>query len=201
MLLQRGRPEVAAAIADAQTRAQTLRPGHERYVSQVSTPIMAVSLETAGVLLSLCERLGPSRILDLGSGFSTAVFVRWAANNGASVVSYDNDPEWLARTAGYIESESLPIPELRELRYAGTLPQKNDLVFLDAGLPPERIGLLAAAAASLSPDGLLVIDDVNQHPFGGQVRLGALPNGLRLYSLRRQTLDTFGRFSALGIRR
>lgn len=201
LLLERGWPDIAAAVAESGASAETLRPLHDKYVSDVSTPVMAVSLVTAGVLLALCERLLPRRILDLGSGFSTAVFARWSVDRVTSLVSYDDDEDWLARTAGYLQTQSLAVPDLRKLRHGASLPGDNDLVFLDAGLPPERIGLFASAAASLSPNGVLVIDDVNQHPFGAQVRVGALPNGLKLFSLRRQTLDAFGRFSALAVQR
>lgn len=201
LLLQRTRPDIAAGLAEVQTAAEGLRLLHQKYVSEVSSPIMAVSLGTAGLLLAICQRAQPSRILDLGSGFSTAVFARWAAGSDKSLISYDDSADWLERTAGYLKSQSLPVPDLRLLRHGESLPGTNDLVFLDAGLPPERIGLLAAAAASLSPHGVLVIDDVNQHPFGAQVRAGALPNGLNLFSLHRQTVDEFGRFSALALRR
>ena len=59
--------------------AVALRDPHEEFVSRVSSPDMAISLEAAAFLRALCEGLRPRRVLDLGSGFSFRSFFERAS--------------------------------------------------------------------------------------------------------------------------
>ena len=47
---------------------------YDKYVSEISTPGMAISLESSLTILSLLEYFKPKSILDLGSGFSSFLF-------------------------------------------------------------------------------------------------------------------------------
>ena len=51
-----------------------LKPFYEEYIQIVSTPDMAISLETACFLFIFSDLISASKILDLGSGFSSFVF-------------------------------------------------------------------------------------------------------------------------------
>jgi predicted O-methyltransferase YrrM len=176
-----------------------LAEAHHEYTTSVSTPVMAVSLETAALLWSICEAVRPDRILDLGSGFSTYVFGRWSnERGGARVVSVDSDEFWLGQTTAWLQSLGVDGPELRLL--GDPFPSDNDVVFLDLGETTTRIGYLADAFASLDGAGVLVIDDMHHHPFGRQVRAGAKWSDMRLFSLRRQARDSYGRFPAVAVR-
>ena len=54
--------------------------------STVSSKGMALSLETAALVLLLCEIKQPKTIVDLGSGFSSYVLRKWAQGAKHDVV-------------------------------------------------------------------------------------------------------------------
>ena len=76
--LQRRWPD-AFSPASLNAAHKLLLPHHQRYVTTVSLPYQAVSLELAALLLSLCRSTRPAVIADLGSGFSSFVFRTYAA--------------------------------------------------------------------------------------------------------------------------
>lgn len=193
-------PSLGAQLSHTEEYASFLRPFHDQYVKEVSTPVMAVSLPVASALWAACEALQPKTVLDLGSGFSTFVVARWATTKKVHVTSIDDDPVWLGHTANFLIEHNVPLPDLRAL-HDGPLPLNQSLVFLDIALPPQRIGLFAEAANTMGRDAMMVLDDMNQHPYGAQVRVAARPNGLRLYSIRRHTKDDSGRFAAVAFTR
>lgn len=196
----RQRPAIAEALARLPEASERWRSLHTEYVTEMSIPVMAVSLPTAALLWALCETTAPGRLVDLGSGFSTFVLATWVAEHGGELLAVDDNPHWLEKTGEFLVAHDLPVPELCGPEVLGKLPAA-DLLFLDYAFPPERIGLLPAAAQCLRPGGAMVIDDVNQTPFGRQVRVAQLSYGIRVYSARRWTLDGFGRFAAVAVRR
>jgi predicted O-methyltransferase YrrM len=161
---------------------------------------MAASLATSAVLWSLCEAIRPRQIIDAGSGFSTYVFATWACGETCSVLAIDDNPGWQERTQDFLTSYGVEVPKIADPSAFKALPRAQ-LIFFDYSLPPERIGYLRALCDSLTAGGYMVIDDMHQSPFGRQIRAARLPYGFRLYSLRRWTLDEFGRFSSLVIPR
>ena len=104
--LQRRFPPLAGTeiLAEATER---LRPVFDEYVTSVSVPMAALSLETSALATVLCEITRPHRILDLGSGFSSYVFRRYAATASpqAEVWSIDDSPHWLEKTRGFLASK------------------------------------------------------------------------------------------------
>jgi predicted O-methyltransferase YrrM len=194
-LLRHYFPDIAAMLTMHDAAMEALAAEHEDYTSTISSPDMAVSLETAAVLRCLAHGYPSHQILDLGSGFSTYAL---AAATHTKVVSYDDNRGWLDKTASYLSARGVDNVELRSV--GEPFPQGNGIVFLDLGLTPRRIGYFAEAAASLAPRGILVIDDLHHQPYGSQVRIGAIPNGLQYFSLRSLTTDSFGRYSALAVK-
>lgn len=190
-----------AAEAFAEARA-TLEPCHRDYVSRISTPKMAVSLDTAALLALLCRRLEPRRILDLGSGFSSfALRHPLAGCQGAARVSVDDDAQWLARSAAYLERHGLPRGSLlRWEDFRASPAEPFDLVFHDLGSMQRRLGALPLALdLTRERSGVIVLDDVHKRPYRRALRR-ALPAHLlhyRYLELRRVTHDDFGRYSAL----
>ena len=53
---------------------------YRKYLSNISSKDMAISLELSVFLIIVCRILKPKRILDLGSGFSSFIFRYYAAN-------------------------------------------------------------------------------------------------------------------------
>ena len=87
---------------------------YKRYTETISTPAMAISLQLAGTLDALCNLIRARCMADLGSGFSSFVFARYAAEVGATVVSVDTAPSWLTKTREFLELEEVPSHEIVE---------------------------------------------------------------------------------------
>lgn len=70
-------------------------------------------------LLKVLDRVRPKRIVELGSGGSTAVFAAWVrVTEGASLLSYDHSQEWADLTFSALKGAGLlPHPRI-ELRVA-----------------------------------------------------------------------------------
>jgi hypothetical protein len=121
---------------------------YQRYVSEVSIPGMAVSLETGALLLALCRTEQVSSAIDYGSGFSSYVLRRWAGDAHCDVVSVDDDPAWLARTHDFLVKQRVSDAHL--CLWPDVPNQTFDLVFHDfaGGRPREETMPMALQAAS-----------------------------------------------------
>ena len=65
--------------------------------------------------MHICRAPTPTRVLDLGSGFSSLALRHYAASAGhaVSVVSVDDNPRWLDTTRDYLEEHGYSAGELR----------------------------------------------------------------------------------------
>jgi predicted O-methyltransferase YrrM len=178
-----------------------LEPAYRDYVDTVSEASWALSLETATYLGVLCDVLRPTRLLDTGSGFSSFVFRRYArAADGlpVEVVSIDDDPAWLTRTASFLRRQGLPTEQLATWPSGLVRPDSFDLVCHDLASGALRDSSMGPILQSVArPGGAVVIDDAQVH--GLHARSEARVAGLTLFSLRARTLDRFGRFALLGL--
>ena len=104
--------EIAAARRD-------LAAAHAAYTSSVSSPDMAVSLETASYLLAACRIMQPASILDLGSGFSSYTLRTYArdAKVACAVTTVDDEPAWLERSREFLHAQGLDARGLATWRY------------------------------------------------------------------------------------
>jgi predicted O-methyltransferase YrrM len=188
---------------------ERLRPLHRRYASDISTPAMAVSLETAALIWVCCDKTQPRRVLELGSGFSTYVLAQYAQTraSGTSVVSLDDDRYWVQRTREFLEEQGALSPALQLVQAVPWGPDciprfrqdgEWDLIFHDAGTSEiSRGSWLPALYDALNPGGWLIVDDMHKPKNWNAARDFARGNPSRLYSLRSLTRDSFGRFAAL----
>jgi predicted O-methyltransferase YrrM len=187
---------------DADTRAarEDLAPMHEKYVTDVSTPEMAASLEVSVLLDHLCRATRPKAILDLGSGFSSFVLRRYAQQIAdVTVFSVDDHGGWLGKTETYLNDHDLPTDHLVELdefdfeaHHGGV-----DLVFHDLGSMEVRKETLPAVLETPRSDGLIVLDDFHKGHYRQYVHSTLAGVTYDLYELRDLTEDEFGRFAAL----
>ena len=171
-----------------------------RYVNDISAPDMAASHGTLAYMVRLCEATKPRRILDLGSGLSSAVFRKWAATQDypVDIVSVDTDAAWLLKTRDFLISEELDTEGLH--LYPGGAGGKFDLVFHDIAGGDERNTIAAVAADSVADGGFIVWDDCQFPPHLGVFEAESKRNGIDLYSLAKFTFDAVKRWSALGIK-
>lgn len=107
-------------------------------------------------LLKVLDRVRPKRIVELGSGCSSAIFAAWVRGaEGASLVSYDHSQRWADLTAQALEGVGF-LPSSRiELRvipmresdrgsaYDMTLESGIDLLYVDGPPVLKRNGLTA----------------------------------------------------------
>jgi predicted O-methyltransferase YrrM len=177
-----------------------LLPYHQGYTSEVSTANYAASLETCTVLYAFCEVRQPTRILDLGSGFSSFVFRLWAstADTNPNIVSLDDSDQWLDRTRNYITSHGLELTG--SIQYSDSLESlesNQDIIFYDYGTLDYRKKALVWILQSLSPDGLLIADDVHRTAYRTHIRTVADTHGYRTRSMRAFTKDAYRRYAEL----
>jgi predicted O-methyltransferase YrrM len=192
-------PEPMSAARDE------LAPHHGPYSREISTPEYAISLELAAFLLVLCRRRRPTRIVDLGSGFSSFVFRLHRAQVGGdiSVWSVDDDPAWLGRTAEYLRRHGLATDRLVGVEEFLTAGERGfDLVVhdLNAINSPARAALLPTALELGAPAGTIVIDDLNGYPYRSRVRAACRRAGARLVNLRSHLLDDRRRYPGAVVR-
>lgn len=195
-------PEALGARVAA--AAAVLGPELEAYGRAISSPDMAVSLESASLLSALCVLTEPRRILDAGSGFSSYVLRRYATDHSANVVvwSVDDDDRWLEKTRGYLREQGLGESRLMSWAwFADTDERDFDLVFHDLGHARKiRLDVLPDVCRRLAPEGLIVLDDFHKRGFGHPARQVLEMSGLSVVPLRSHTLDRLGRYAALARR-
>jgi len=189
-------------LRGAKSRLKELRAEleghHALYTTEVSTPGMAVSLETAALLRLLCENLSPRRVLDLGSGFSSWTLRTWAARSGAEVTSVDDSPEWLGRTREYLAAQGAGTERLFAWSEFEPGEEPYALIFYDLGRMPARIEHLGRILELAASGGsVLVLDDVHK-PSYAEVVTEALRGYEHDYlDCRPLTHDEKGRWAAL----
>jgi predicted O-methyltransferase YrrM len=196
--LKAGRPDVARALARDFDDAE-LRRAYDDYVNTISQWDWAVSWPTARALNQLCAALRPRRVLDLGSGFSTFVICSWAkdAETATEVVSVDDSPEWLEKTAHFLEGHGLDATLISPDGLAELPPSSFDLCFDDIGRIEVRASVIGDVLRLMSPGGVVVLDDMNVRGYRGKVREQLVAAGWDLYSIRSHTIDRKGRFAMI----
>jgi predicted O-methyltransferase YrrM len=172
------------------------------YVHGVSAHDMAASPGTVAYLYRLCDYMQPQRILDLGSGLSSAVFRKWATERNADCVidTLDDNAEWLGKTADFLDHNELPTDGLS--MYDAWLPQVDayDIVFHDFAGGAIRNELAEVAAKAVRPGGAIVFDDAHFEEHILAFERVSATNGISLYSLAKWTYDAIGRYSLLGFK-
>jgi predicted O-methyltransferase YrrM len=173
---------------------------HERYCSEVSNRNWAASVQLSALLWHLCRTIDARSVLEFGSGFTTYVFRRYAAESSheVRVLSADDDEAWLGKTSAFLDSagaadgELVPLEELD-----GTIDgHRFDLVFNDVfgGIRPATTAL---AARHTLPNGLLILDDANRAADRRSLLLAAKVHRLAAFDLRPWTQDEIGRWALL----
>jgi predicted O-methyltransferase YrrM len=171
------------------------------YVTSISAHDMAASPGTVAYLYRLCDHLKPARILDLGSGLSSALFRKWAGEREAvcEIVSVDDSEEWIGRTRDFLRFTGLPETGVH-LWPIDIEPESFDLVFHDFAGGPERNRVAEIAAKAVKPGGCVVFDDAHFEEHLLAFERVSAENGITLYSLAKWTFDAIGRYSLLGFK-
>ena len=188
-------PNVESEVANAR---RDLVDAWARYTTLISSEEMAVSLELASVLDALCRLASPQSVLDLGSGFSSYVVRRFARESGAAVTSVDTSPEWLDRTGEFLAEEGLSTARLAVWSdFVNENTDTFDLVLHDMGRKSQRSETFPQVLDLVEPGGHLLLDDMHKPHLQAYYRAALAARNVSSLSLRRLTLDRFGRYAAL----
>lgn len=174
---------------------------YRRYVATVSPVAYAISFSLASFLWQLALDRQALRLLDLGSGFSSYVFRRFAqaTGPGVEVCSVDDDPGWLSKTRAYLFSEGVSTLNLRP--WADLSDGRGfDIVLHDLGTVASRIETVAAALELVRPGGALVLDDMDVDPYRRHVEQVIARSALAYRDVAMETRDERGRYSWIVLR-
>ncbi len=183
-----------------------LEEKYSRFVSNVSIPRSAISLQLSCLLLFLCYNLRPTSILDLGSGFSSYVLrcYRRDVDPDCIVCSVDDDPSWLQKTADFLAGENMSTEGLMpwtEFRDAEKGP--FDFILHDIGHVVGRVASFSTVVELLAERGTIILDDMHKRHFREPIQgmLGRRSRSLRRYDISEYTMDGFGRYAWMVRRR
>lgn len=157
-------------------------------------------------LASLVKRIAgqrPVRVLDMGSGLSSAVLRRCAAEleGEVDILSVDDSPQWLEKTRAFLEDQGLAgvgrlsawADAQRELE---GLDGDNlyDLVLYDLGNIPTRAQEFDKA---IRYGTTVILDDMHRRELDEAARAALSRYSVKweLYNLRPITFDSFKRFA------
>ncbi len=197
-------PALAALPAATAESARLLAEPYEQYVTSVSSPVWAISLQTAALLHALCTLLKPAAVLDLGSGFSSFVFQQYsrAAAPPCTVHSVDEDLQWLDRTRNFLALYRLPTDSVFLWTAFQELPAaRYDLILHDIGRLPLRLNVLPRALGVAAANGLIVLDDMHTPAYAPAAIECCRDVGFEVCSARAITLDQYGRYACLAFGR
>ena len=170
------------------------------YVSNISSPDMAVSLETASMMKVLVDELKPEKILDLGSGFSSFLFRSLLSDNyQPKIVSVDDNEFWLEKTKIYLSAKGLNTENLYTWsEFEATNQERYDFIFHDLGSMETRKQALPFTVKYLSKEhGILILDDVHKVHYYDFAVDALKDHQLKVIDVKENTLDKFGRYSCL----
>jgi predicted O-methyltransferase YrrM len=185
--------------AEADALRAELVPAYVDYCWNVSRRSMALSLETAVLLWQVCRAAGAASVADFGSGFSSYVLRRYAAETGGvTVTSVDDNAVWLARTAEFAGRHGVGGGEfVLWADYQASPGGPHDVVLHDLAGGKVREAAMAFVAGRVRPGGHVVFDDA-QHD-GHRASMVALGDRFEWVDVRKRTEDQIGRYAMLGV--
>jgi predicted O-methyltransferase YrrM len=173
------------------------------YAFEVSDPVYTISLRLAALTRVLCRELRPATVLDFGSGLSSYVFRRYAAESPrpVRVVSVDSSAEWLATTRAFLEGERLSTDGLVTWdEFVAGREHDFDLGLHDLGEMSFRVAGVVEALRRTRRGGLMVVDDAHAPAYAADLDRLLLQHGLDSYDAGPVTRDEMGRYARIVVR-
>jgi predicted O-methyltransferase YrrM len=176
---------------------QAIRFAYHRYVTSVSHPAHAISLQLAYQLWELLATGQPRTAADFGSGFSSFVLRLYAerCNREMQVWSVDDDAGWLAKTRQFLEEEGLSTQRL--VPWDDFEDAELQFALHDLGSMETREATLSRVLSMIAPDGAIVLDDLQFGYYRAHVERTLKSHGFDYTSLEPTTADLIGRYSWL----
>jgi hypothetical protein len=169
------------------------------YGRVVSKRGMAINALTAGLFWWACDQVKARSVCDLGSGFSSYVAARYAAESGATVASVDDEAQWLDRTRLFLRRHRVSTAGV--MHWAGWewLPDRYDVILHDFNCGDTRNATMWTAAKRLNPGGLLIFDDAQHNLHHAEMWKVCEHYGWTFVPLYDATHDETDRFAALAV--
>jgi hypothetical protein len=161
---------------------------------------MAISIQTASKISTLCSELKPKRILDMGSGFSSYITRSYSSmQKNTTVFTIDDNIEWLELTEQFLLKHGLQNDNLYFWdEFISPSVSKFDLVIHDLGNMKTRITTLPFAFNSVQKEiGVLLLDDMHKKDYRTQVYKLINKKSCNYFNLIYPARDGFGRFCGL----
>jgi hypothetical protein len=174
------------------TVRRQITEAYDIYVSCVSMPQMAISLETAAYIGTLAK--ASRSAVDFGSGFTSYVLRKYCD----TVWSVDNSEEWLEKTREFVAGRRLNTDCMCLM--ADYPAGQHDLVVYDYSGGEERDQFFKFAFDQVAPGGSIVVDDMQFDDHAQHALNAAWQSKMGLVSCRDWTLDQFGRFAGAAVR-
>jgi len=172
-----------------------LKNMYDDYVANFSSPDMAASYELCEYLINQCIDNDYKKIIDLGSGISSA-FLRYYQSkfNDVIIYSVDDSKEWLEITKEFLVKYNLSTDNL--IHDIETVKENNfDLVLHDYGRMGTRQKYLSYVISNLTnKKSKIILDDLHKNKYKTYVTKFAADNEMTLVNIP-ETHDKFKRYS------
>lgn len=138
----------------------------KNYDPRLPVPYLPIKAEE---LLRTLHAYRPGSIVEFGSGHSTAWFASYAAKTGAKVTSFEQSPEWVQKSRGFVGEigpSDVRLAEVREFdvggrrfaRYDAEIPSA-EMIYVDGPAAAKATaGYDAIALLKVSSPRLIVVD-------------------------------------------
>jgi predicted O-methyltransferase YrrM len=173
---------------------EKLGSAHCEYLAAYSSPLISLSLNRAAFLFFIAQNLRAEKVLDLGSGFSSYVLRKCAAEaNRGVVTSVDDSVEWLSVTKSFLQGHGLPtenLIDLKSFRAAdGSFHCPDfDLCIIDIGDFDLRKTLLPKLIEkTIANESILLLDDFHVRNYRQFIIDLCSDKSVQLFSLRKMT--------------
>ena len=185
--------------------SDVLQPTFRDYISQdietgVAIEQNAASLELMSFVLAFCESFKPKRILDMGCGFSSVAFAYYQqVYPNSVVVSVDDNPQWLEIVKKFIAKVGFSNDNHFKMLWNDFIKLYEhtnfDFILDDFSGIKERQSTLKKVLSMCG--GFVVLDDIHKLGYKNYATSILKSSGYRYFSLRKYTLDKYGRYSLL----
>jgi len=176
-----------------------LRPAYDEYIANVSPETESISWELTVWIWEYLVTERPKNILDAGSGFSSALFRRYAADFPETMVyTLDTQDVFLQKTKEFLKGKGLNAENMF-ITLAQLHPTKKyDFVSHDYGRcdSGERAKYMPEMYDRVKKGGVLLLDDIHKTAYWEVVRKFLGDKKLKIKKLLT-TKDKFGRYSGL----
>lgn len=187
------------APADGAIDYSTLADAYDDYTQHVSPDNMAISLRSVSYIVWLCEQVQARTVCDFGSGFTSYALrvYQEQAPRPVSVLSIDDDEDWLTKTKDYITSQGMIADGLRLWDEDVPLIQ-SDLVVYDFAGGDVRERWMGYALEHTKK--VCVFDDANHDTHRMEMEKVSAELGFEFYGVEPWTRDRFNRYAAVAVR-